>query len=194
MKVRIASYTTFGPWSARRTQDGKRPTMLRMCGKGQATGGGRFWIGPRAGRSATGAGRRPGVAKPTKPNDSSAKAGSGSVGAAGNMECALETTEPRRRQESASAGFWIACRSSVTEITGNRMSRSTARATNCDRRSCVRCSGPVSGAKRSHSQNMTAASSTQARLSTNSILRADSTSSVYVSEWGILCSILHNRQ
>jgi len=120
-----------------------------------------------------------------------AKIGSGMAATCGSMECGVEHAWSRRTRQSASAGFCAACRSSETETTGNRISRSTARATNCIRQSRIRRSGPARGAIRSHRQYIAAAKTTQARLRNNSILRTDSTSSLHVSGKGIMYRIFN---
>jgi len=79
--------------------------------------------------STIGARRLLGAAKRKKPREMPAKAGSGSAATVEKTECAIPLIWFLRRQESASAGFCIARRSSVTEMTGNRTRTSTARAT-----------------------------------------------------------------
>ena len=80
----------------------------------------------------------------------------------------------RRAQQSSSAGFWRACRSSVTEITGRRITMSIANAA-----ICVPMLTRLWGACLSHSLTSTAASNAQTRLSANSICIPDSTLDVF---------------
>lgn len=116
----------------------------------------------------------PGAAKRKKPKENSAKTGGGSAATTGKMEWEFDTTWSRRRQQSASAGFWAAIRSSVTEITGKRITISMASAANC-----VPLRVPFEGAWCSHWLTITVASNAQARLRVNSILSPDSTTAAF---------------
>src|SRR5271165_5809033 len=152
------------PYLARRTLKKDREQATRKGRRGQATGGGRFWMVTKAGSSMVGAVRLQCAVESRKAHGRPAKAGGGSVATAENAELGLDTTWSRRRQQSASAGFWIACKSSVTEMTGNKIKMSRANATNC-----VRCPVAVHGVNRSQMQSITAASQTHARFRTASI-------------------------
>jgi len=157
--------------------------------KDQAAGGGRLWMGWRARPRVNGACGPACVDTRRTAKDKPSKARSGRVAGAGKRECGAAQAWLLRWQQSVSAGFCIACRSSVTEMTGNRMSRSTARAT-----SCMRLSPWAHGASCSQRESMKAASRTQAKLRTSSIRRADSTSGKYVSDQGALFSMVHGSQ
>jgi hypothetical protein len=72
----LASYTTLSPWFARRLQEGIRLKLSNEKeAKDQAVGGGRFWMGARAGLSTVGTGKLEDATKRKNPNDGSAKTG-----------------------------------------------------------------------------------------------------------------------
>ena len=125
----------------------------------------------KAGWSIRGAGRLGGAEKRGKPKKTPAKTGGGSVVTAGKNECGPEPTWSLRWELSTTAGYCAVCRSSVTEITGNRIRMSMARATNC-----FRPFAAVRGANRSHTQIISEAVRIHPRLRTNSMLSADSKS------------------
>ena len=105
-----------------------------------------------------GAGRLPGSAMRWKLKESSARA-EGGLRRRERWSAGRRPLDGGARGESSSAGFWRACRSSVTEITGSRTRMTTTRATNC-----VRRLKHSHGAWRIHSQNISVASSAQTRL------------------------------
>jgi hypothetical protein len=128
-------------------------------------------MGLSAGWSNTETRRPPRAELCTTPSVTVARTGGGRFVTGTWMQCVAEWAWPRRWQQSVSAGFWAACRSSVTEMTGNRIRRSTASATSCMRRSV-----PLREAMPSHRLAIKAASITQARFRASSILKTDSTS------------------
>jgi hypothetical protein len=122
-------------------------------------------------------GRLPGAATLSVLKESPAKPDCGKVETGEEMECGAEYPWSRLWQLSISAEFRTACRSSVTEMTGNRINTSTVRAT-----SCIRRFVPVHRANCIQMQNITPASRTHARLRASSILRADSITGTYLGE------------
>lgn len=115
----------------------------------------------------TGAGR--GASRLSMPNLNPVTAASGRAATTGKMECGQAAQWSRRWQVSVSAGFWIDHRSSLTEITGNRMTMSMTRATNDICRSLT-----ARRPSRSQRYTMATASSAQAELRNNSMLNPDS--------------------
>ena len=140
-------------------------------GKVQATGGGRLKMGASSGRANTLGAILPGSAIRCMKDCIPENSGGGRVAAVPKVGHTGPWRWLLRWQQSVSAGFWTACKSSVTEITGKRIRSSRVRATNC-MRLCV----PVSDVHRSHVHSMNAASSTHARLRNNSIRNIDSIS------------------
>lgn len=127
-------------------------------------------MGAKAGWFMAGVARLPGVTTCKTPKESSARTGDGRAPIAGKMECGDETTWTRRRQLSVSAGFCMACRSSVTEMTGNRIRISTARAT-----TWVLRLAPARRAYRSQMHRIVTADSAHARFRISSIRDSGST-------------------
>ena len=80
---------------------------------------------------------------------------------------------------SVSAGFWIDHRSSLTEMTGNKMTISIRSAT-----IGIRLSTPLRHSKRAHRQILTAPSKAHARLRISSICCPDSTSEKIAAGYG----------
>lgn len=87
-----------------------------------------------AGLSTVGTGKLEEAAKRRKPNDDSATTNGGSVATMGEIKCGQDAEWLRRAQHSSSAGFWMVSRSSVTDITGKRITMSIASAAICVRR------------------------------------------------------------
>jgi hypothetical protein len=101
----------------------------------QAVGGGLFSTGARAGESTVRTAETPGSASRRGLKAIFPAVGWGSTKANGRICRKACNSRTLRRQESGSAEFCTVSRSSVTEITGNRIRISTARATIWVRRS-----------------------------------------------------------
>jgi hypothetical protein len=98
------------------------------------------------------------------------KGASGATGK-GKKECRFWEIRFRRRQVSVSAGFCMDQRSSLTEMTGNNMTRSMTSATRG-----MRLWAPVRCSKRIHRPKLMIARQVQARLRKISTILPDSTS------------------